>query len=358
MDFLKFKQPQILKFSCAVFFAFTLSGCHLGYLFKSAGGELDILSRRVSIDEALQDKKISEEDKRKIRLSQEAHKFAETQMGLVSTKNYTSYVALDRPYASYVVSAAPKWELKNYTWRFPFVGEVPYKGYFNENEAKEEEKSLQDLKLDTYLRGVSAFSTLGWFRDPLLSSMLKGEDHDLVNTIIHETVHATLYIKSSADFNERLAVFIGNFGTEKFYLQREGENSATVKKIHQENEDEKTFSNFITQQVHELEAWYQAHPEKSEEEREKKFLDIQQIFKTQFLPKMQTQNYSHFADIKLNNARLLLYKTYMADLSDFQKLFDLVHGDIHLFLEKCKSLQADPKPEEGLRKLIESQKSL
>jgi predicted aminopeptidase len=333
-----------------------LSGCQLGYMLKSAGGELEILHQRVPVEEALQDAKISTEDKAKIRLAQEARVFAQSDLGLVENKNYTTYVALDRPYVTYVVSAASQWELTGYTWTFPFTGVVPYKGFFNEKEAQEEEEGLKKKNLDTYLRGVSAFSTLGWFRDPLLSSMLKYRDHELVNTIIHETVHATLYIKGSADFNERMAVFLGNLGTEKFYLQKEGPNSPTVQLIKKENEDEKLFSEFISQQIRDLESWYKS-AEKLEEKRQAQFKAIQEHFQTLLAPKLKTDLYSRFPSLKLNNARLLLYKTYVGDLSDFAELFALTNQNISQFLDKCKSLKDHPKPEEGLRQLIQQLKA-
>ena len=329
----------------------------MGYLIKSTSGELSILIHRVDVDKALKNPKITEEEKRKISLAQETRAFAETEMHLVASKSYSTYVILDRPYVSYVVSAASKWSLQHRTWSFPFVGQVPYKGFFNENDAKEEVKDLQAEGFDTYLRGVSAFSTLGWFNDPLLSSMMHGPDHELVNTIIHETTHATLYIKNSADFNERLAVFVGNLGTEKFYAAKEGPNSVTVRKIHQENEDEKLFSEFISSEIQILDAWYKSNPPQDEQLRSQKFKDLQNKFRLNILPKMQTENYSRFGEIPLNNARLLVYKTYVADLSLFQQLYELSHQDMKIFLDHCKSLQSHPMPELGLKEMIQKLKS-
>ena len=328
------------------------SGCQIGYLIQSATGEISILWHRVDAKDALKNPKISDEDKRKIALAQEARAFAETEMKLVASKSYSAYVALDRPYVSYVVSAAPKWQLKHYTWSFPFVGEVPYKGFFNEQDAKEETQALQAQGLDTYQRGVSAFSTLGWFNDPLLSSMLQYSDHDLVNTIIHETTHATLYIKSSSDFNERLAVFVGNLGTEKFYRAREGEDSPTVKRIHQENEDEKLFSEFISHEIENLDHWYQTNPPQIEADRTQKFKALQEKFKTEIQPKMQTDLYARLPEVQLNNARLLLYKTYVSDLSLFQRLYEASNKDMTVFLNHCKDLEKHPQPEQGLKDLL------
>lgn len=121
---------------------------------------MKLLNSRVPIDEALKDPNISTEEKRKLELAQKARAFAENDLHLKATQNYTSYVKLDRPYVTYVVSAAYKWELKHYQWSYPFVGKMPYKGYFNEDDAKAEEVELKKEDLDTYLRGVSVIGSL------------------------------------------------------------------------------------------------------------------------------------------------------------------------------------------------------
>lgn len=329
-------------------------GCQMGYLVKSGYNQMKLLSSRTPLDEALESSQLTDEEKRKLRLAQEARHFAENVLHLTPTKNYTSYVKLDRPYVTYVVSAAPRWELKHFEWSYPLVGKMPYKGYFNEADAKTEEQELQKENLDTYLRGVSAYSTLGWFKDPILSSMLRYDDYDLVNTIIHETVHATLYIKHAADFNEQLATFMGHKGAEKFYEKKEGAGSATLKAVQLENTDAKVFSEFITQEIKSLEKWYQELPENSRSEaaRKTRINQIQQKFKEKILPRLKTDAHKTFPDIALNNARLLVYKTYMQDLSDFEALYEKVDGDFKKFIEKCKSLESSKNPSEDLKKLI------
>ncbi|UOE99762.1 aminopeptidase [Bdellovibrio reynosensis] len=322
---------------------------------KSGVGQIKLLNSRVPIDEALKDPKVEEKKKNKLRLAQEARAFAEQELHLAHTKNYTSYVELDQPYVTYVVSAAPRWKLDHYQWSYPFMGKMPYKGYFKEEDAKELEQELQkEEDLDTYLRGVSAYSTLGWFNDPLLSSMLRYDDYDLVNTIIHETVHATLYIKHAADFNERLATFLGNIGAQQFYLKKEGPDSATVKQVQLENEDQKAFSIFISNELKKLEKWYQDLPasDRNEDKRMARIKKIQEDFVTELLPKLKTDSYKNFPDYKLNNARLLVYKTYMQDLSEFQKLYDLLGQNYALFIQKCKNLETAKDPNQGLKELI------
>jgi predicted aminopeptidase len=345
-----------LKFSVLIFALsvwLPLTGCQMGYLFQSAYNQVKLLNSRIPMDKALQDPNLSAEEKRKLLLAQEVRQFAETALHLVTSKNYSSYVQLDRPYVTYVVSAAPKWELKHYEWSYPFVGKMPYKGYFNEADAQAEDLELQKQNLDTFMRGVSAYSTLGWFNDPLLSSMLRYQDFDLVNTIIHETVHATLYIKNSADFNERLANFLGMKGAELFYLKKEGPDSPTLKWVKNDNEDDKKFSEFISGELKNLSSWYKNLPEtnRTEAVREEQFHSIQTRFEKDLMPQMKTESYKKFKDLKLNNARLLIYKTYMQDLSDFDKLYESVGRDFGKFLDKCKALEGVKDPAAALKSL-------
>ena len=331
-----------------------LSGCQLGYIMKSGVGQMKLMNARVPIDKALSDPHIDDAKKAKLRLALEAREFAEKELHLKPTKNYTSYVELGRPYVTYVVSAAEKWQLKTYQWSYPFMGKMPYKGYFNEPDAVEEEKVMAAQDLDTYMRGVSAYSTLGWFNDPILSSMLRYDDYDLVNTIIHETVHATLYIKHEADFNERLATFTGGKGAELFYLKKEGPQSGTLKTIREESEDNKLFSVFISAELESLKKWYEQLPpaERAEEKRMARIQEIQARFSKDLKPKLKTKNLDHFPELKLNNARLLLYKTYMQDLGDFQKLYDLAGQNFSEFINRCKSLESADDPAAELKKLI------
>jgi predicted aminopeptidase len=321
---------------------------------KSGYNQISMMTQRTPIQSVLDNPAVSESTKKKLGLALEARKFAEEDLKLASTENYTTYVHLDRPYVTYVVNAAHKWKLEHNLWYFPFVGEIPYKGFFNEEDAIEEENELKKKDLDTYRRGVSAYSTLGWFNDPLLSSMLRYKDHDLVNTIIHETVHATLYIKSSADFNERMAVFLGNRGAEMFYLKKEGPASKTLDLIRRENEDDKVFSHFIGAEIDLLQKWYDEQPEGSlnEEKRRERLKSIQTKFAKEIQPRLKSDSYKNFPTIELNNARLMVYKTYLQDLSDFQMLFDIVKGNFSEFLLCGERLRKHREPEEGLKEII------
>ncbi len=329
-----------------------LSSCQLGYYIKSGHNQFSMMASRISITEAFQRPDLSADQKRKINLSQKARVFAFEKLKLKRTENYSTYIDLKRPYVTWVVNAAEKWEMKNYEWKYPIIGAMPYKGYFNEIEAKQEKEKMEAAGYDSYMRGVSAYSTMGWFQDSLLSSMLRYKDHDLVNTIIHELVHTTIYIKSNSDFNERLAVFIGNKGTEIFYKELEGENSATLKLIAEENQDDQKFSKFITNEINELDKWYQNNKSSSDETlRQKRLQEVITRFETDLKPLLKTNAYDKFTKEPMNNARMGLYKTYMENLDDFEIIYEKYNKDLVQFIEVIKKLEKSDNPQEDLKKL-------
>ncbi len=330
-----------------------LTGCQISYYLNSAYHQGQLLRARVPLEKALAQPDLSPETRHKLLLAQSARVFAEEELGLVHSQNYTSFVQLDRPYVSYIVHAAPKHKLEHHLWRFPIVGSLPYKGYFRKPQALAEAARMERRNFDTFVRGVSAYSTLGWFNDPILSSMLHSSDHRLVNLIIHETVHATIFIKSQADFNERLATFLGDLGTEMYYRQLEGEDSPTLKQIAAENRDQMLFSDFISQEIRALRQWYSDVDEKTAlANRETKLSAIQKRFRQDIQPQLETRSYAQLATTPLNNALLLSYQTYYENLDDFQTLFDLMDRNLKQFIDFFKSIESDPQPQARLEEKI------
>jgi len=315
-----------------------LNGCGLGYIIKSGVRQASILNKRVPIDEALKNPKIDSEKKGKLKLALAAKTFAENKLGLKRTKNYTSFVELNHKYVSYIVRAAKSYELEPHLWWFPIIGSVPYKGFPTKEEAKEEASQFDPLKFDTYVRGVTAYSTLGWFDDPVLSSMLVYEDIDLVNLIIHETVHATVYIKNNSDFNERLATFIGNLGTKLFYTQLEGSESSHLLSIDNDISDDKVFSQFISQELKDLKSWYKENSQiMNKELKKQRIKKINENFNNNVVLKLKTKNYSYFSKLELNNARLLSFSTYLGDLDIFDQVYASFNGIYGCLIQFFKS---------------------
>lgn len=331
------------------------TGCHIGYIVNNAYHQAKLLSSAEPVQKVLNGESLTPAHKQKLELAVRAKEFAETRLHLKKTKNYTTFVDLHRPYVTYIVSAAPKNELKYYTWYFPIVGSVPYKGYFTEDGARNEAKELDEEGYDTYVRGVTAYSTLGWFKDPILSSMLGYSDYDMVSTIIHETVHTTIFIKSNANFNERLASYLGDLGARLFFEETTSRSQELLEISKQEDEDQRLFGEFISEQLKQLEVWYAENKNNPQLEQERigKFEFIKKEFKDKVQPRLKTKKYNYFADAKLNNARLLGLKLYMNDLSDFEKLTQKLGGDFAKILAYCKSLESSDDPEATLKSFVQ-----
>ena len=331
----------------------SLSACLPTYLVKSSYNQIQILNAREPITEVLKRPDLPADQRHKLEMALLVREFAEKQLGLKATENYKTYVDLKRPYVSWIVSAASREELKQRTEWYPIVGRLPYKGFFSKAEAESEATDLKNEGFDTLVRGVSAYSTLGWFEDPLLSSMLGADEHNLVNVIIHESTHATLYIKSQAEFNERLATFVAQVGTKLFYEAREGATSVTNQKIQNENLDELEFSKFISESNRKLKDWYQHQPHPIDEGlRQKQFALIKTEFTEQIAPRLKTKAYARFAESNLNNAILLYYQTYVYDLSDFERLFRHFKNHLPSFLAYCRSLEKSADPNLELKNFL------
>lgn len=327
-----------------------LTSCQLTYLIKSGYHQARILGRRVPLDEALASAYLSSEMKEKIKLTKDVREFIENKLKLKLGSNYTSFVQLDQPYVTYALSGAEAFELKPYEWNYPLVGRLPYRGHFTKEDAEQDERELSSQGYDTFVRGITAYSTLGWLSDPLLSSMLRYQSGSLVNVVIHETVHANLFIKGQADFNERLATFIGNIGTEMYYLEKEGSSSSELQRIRDSSFDDKLFSEFLSTELESLKAWYEHNKGAvNAEAKQARLKEIQTRFERSAFPRMKTKDYAFFISEKLNNARLLSFKTYFYDLSDFEKIYESMGRDFQKFFEFCKSLEGTGDPEAALK---------
>jgi predicted aminopeptidase len=193
-----------------------LQGCALGYLIKATSQQISLLHSRIPLDNVIDDPTTSEAIREKIRLVKAVTTFAESE-GLTTGKIFSSYVALPQSAVSWIVAASPPDALTSYQWWFPFVGSVPYKGFFRECDAEAARAALSAKGYDTIVRPVEAYSTLGWFNDPLLSSALKRDHVTLANLILHELTHSTLWVPGKVALNESLASFVAMKKTSDFF---------------------------------------------------------------------------------------------------------------------------------------------
>lgn len=190
------------------------------YLARGAWEEARILSRRRSIEALVRDPATPPATRAKLELVLAARAFAADSLGLPAKQAFTKFTQLDRDTLVLVLSGTRRDALVSRTWWFPVVGRVPYKGFFDFEAARREERALRDDGYDTYLRPSPAFSTLGWFNDPLLSTTLGEDSLAIVQTVIHELTHNRVYLKGEAVFNESLAEFVGNRGAVEFFRSR------------------------------------------------------------------------------------------------------------------------------------------
>jgi predicted aminopeptidase len=323
-----------------------LNGCSVGFLWHVTVGQVKLLMSRQPVQAVLQDPHLSEQDERKIRLILDAKAFAIEHLGLHNSKSYTTFVRLDRPYVSYNVTAAPKDALRPYTWRFPIVGRVPYKGYFCKEYALREQHKLEAEGYDTYVRGVRAYSMLGYFDDPILSSMLHARDFSLINTTIHEMVHQTVWIKGNASFNESLASFIGEKGTHAYLAWRYGDDSSQVQLYQNMRADAAVFAEYLEALIEHLEVLYRQPMPRQEKLRRRAqiFAEAKTAYANVF-PRMKTPYYKRFFEYHpLNNAVLLSFRRYHRDTSYFEQVLAAHGGDLRRMIAFFKTVRADQLP--------------
>ena len=340
-----------------------LSACpikDLDYLWHVSEGQINLLSQRVPIDEALKDPDLSKEAKQKLRLVAEVKSFTQNQLELsIDEDIYSSYVQLEGPYVSWLIRVSPIYELKALKWSFPLVGEFPYKGFFSRELAEQELKQFPKSRYDSYLRGVSAYSTLSWFEDPILSSMLDISESGFVKIIFHELAHTVLFFKNHVNFNERFAEWLSGKALILFYLEREGEGSKTVEKIKKQTADKGIFSDFIEREYLSLKSWYERNRgELSPALKQERLKAIQDRFLNEIRPQLQSQNFLYFSKIQLNNAILLSHRSYNYQMDDFEQVFHLpeVDQNIKAFVDYCAQFEDEKKPEQALKKALKESK--
>ena len=197
---------------------FSLEGC--AFYWQAIGGEFDLLRKRTPIDKLLADPKVDPKTKTELTAVAEIRRFAVTDLLLPDNKSYTTYVALDRPYVVWNVVATEEFSVQPKRWCFPVAGCVSYRGFFDRADADRFEKELVSEGYDTSSGGSSAYSTLGYFADPVLSTMLGGGEIYVASTLFHELAHQKLYVRDDSEFSEAFATAIEEYGTERWLAAR------------------------------------------------------------------------------------------------------------------------------------------
>jgi predicted aminopeptidase len=195
----------------------TTSGCaKLGYYTQAIGGQLEILVKRRSIPALLDDPDTAPELKARLSPILEMRAFASEELGLPDNKSYRTYVDLKRPYVVWNVFAAPEFSLEPVDWCFLFAGCISYRGYFSERDAQKFANKLAQDNYDVYVAGISAYSTLGWFHDPMLNTMLRRTEPEIAGLIFHELAHQVVYVRDHTEFNESFALTVELEGIKRW----------------------------------------------------------------------------------------------------------------------------------------------
>jgi len=231
-------------------------GCSPTYVARSGWEEARILLARQSISGLLQRPELDPQTRAKLELVLAVRKFAADELGLDVGEAYASFSIVPPGALLQVVSAAQRTQLVPYEWWFPIVGSVDYKGYFEPEDAQQEAARLDREGYDTYVRPSVAFSTLGWFDDPVLSSWLRAEPTRIAELLIHELLHRTWYVSGQTAFNESLATFVGHVGTYEFFRMHDGPEAATTQRAAQAWREALTESQQWSAAVAELRALY------------------------------------------------------------------------------------------------------
>lgn len=299
------------------------------YLLRGAWEEGKILASRRAISDVIADSTVDALTRTKLKLVLDARTFAAKSLGLRPGDSFTSFSKLEHDTLVLVVSAALRDRLEQHTWWFPIVGRVPYKGFFDFKEAERTAAALRAHDRDTYVRPASAFSTLGWFNDPLVSTTLDLDTLSLANTVIHELTHNTVFVPSQVAFNESLASFVGTYGAIAFFRARGAESAAVASERGWEND--KLLAAFWLTARRAIDSTFAAHPDDRAARlvaRDSVYSRLRAILFDDLAPRMSTIPRHSLERIPLDNASLLAHQVYASEPWLFEEVLRRMAGDL------------------------------
>jgi len=348
--------PRILSGSLVVF-AVLLSGCQtVSYYKQAVQGQCEILSKGRPIAEVISDPKTPPELARKLALILELRAFAERDLNLPAHDHYLRYADLKRRFVVWNVHATPEFSLEPKTWWYPIVGSLKYRGYFLEGDARRYAEKLRRKGLDVYVEGVEAYSTLGWFDDPVLNTFIHHEPPDLAEIIFHELAHQRLFARGDTDFNEAFATAAAQEGVRR-WLHAEGDLAAQENYLTglRRNAD---FVRLVMTGRRRLEGLYRTEP--SRPGRSRACLELHHAFseqKQRVIDQMRREyeqlriqwgsyrGFDRWFAQPLNNAQLNTVATYYELVPAFEQLLRANGGDLETFYRKVRALDGLSKEE-------------
>lgn len=319
-----------------------LSGCGISYLAQATQGQWRLMRARRPIDQVLADPASTPELKGRLELVRDARSFASKSLGLPDNRSYRSYSDLKRPYAVWNVVAAPEFSIQPLRWCFPFVGCLSYRGYFKESNARALADALAAKGNDTLVAGVAAYSTLGHFSDPVLNTMMRYGDLELVSMLFHELAHQLIYVRDDTVFNESFAVTVEQEGLHRWLTAR-GRGDELQEFLARRTADQAIIGALAAGRA-ELDTLYQQplSPEVMRTRKHELLGGIGENVKALERQYQLRSGYDAWIDAGLNNAHLASIATYSDCVPGFQNLLQQRGGDLMAFYAAVRKLRRDP----------------
>lgn len=334
----------VFRLLAALVMAFAVAGCtSISYYAQSLEGHVEIMAARRNVGKLIRDPSTPKPLRAKLASAAAIRRFATDELALPDNSSYRSYVDIGRDNVTYAVFAAPQFSLAPVTWCFPVFGCVPYRGYFSRKSATESAAELQRQGLDVYVSGVTAYSTLGWFSDPLLSTMLRHDDAYIASLVFHELAHQKIYVNNDSAFNEAFAVSVETSGARK-WLRAAG-NRAGLRRYEANRKRSADFLTLIAKTRDELRQVY-GSPRTPEQMAAAKDAAIDRLrMRYRHMRDKRWagyRGYDAWFDSPINNAKLAATAVYGEQVPAFLHLFDLCSGDYPRFYASVRRIAALP----------------
>ncbi len=328
------------------------AGC-LAYLARAGCGQLEILRKREPLERVQADPATPTEVRERLAFLGVVRAFANDRLGLNARTTFTTYARLDRSAVAWNVTASHALALEPRTWNFPIVGRVPYLGYYTRAEADAKAAELAAEGYDVLVSEVAAYSTLGWFNDPLLSPQMAYSRYFLASLLIHESTHATLWFPGDVNFNESFASFVEREGASQFFRETYGVQSREYLQIEGARAERVRLAALYRSAAHELAEAYARDVPAAEKLSEKRRIIGRFHQRLGALTASFSWIRPEVESVEVyNNAHFLSYLRYTSGSDYFKMQFDEVNGDWEVFFDRMRQLQS-LTPEERRRLLAD-----
>jgi len=314
-----------------------LASDDIRYLTRAGFEETRILQSRQPIARLVREARLDRGTRGSLSLVLEARDYA-ARLGLKANQTYTTYADVGRDTLLMVLQVAPKDCICAHTWKYPIVGRIPYKGFFDTGAARREADRFSARGFDVYLRPSSAFSTLGWFNDPLLSTALTRDSVELAATVFHEIAHNTLYVKSATPFNESFAQLVGYRSAEAFFRDR-GDRAGSRQASDRWN-DEMVLGDYYAALIARLDSLYSKHPDPAalEQGRRAAAAWARNQLEGPIGQRLRTIKIGRLAERPINNAQLVGATIYRTRLDLFERWYQLHNRDVGASVKALRDL--------------------